>query len=70
MVAYLGSVYSAPCAAQLRGALRPEPHEKMDDGTAFFVREECSIVREAVVLTPASGVRTLGKQIRELGARS
>ena len=24
------------------------PHEKMDDETAFFVREECSIVQEAV----------------------
>ena len=46
------------------------PHEKMDDETAFFVREECSIVREAVVLTLASGVRTLGKRIRELGAHS
>ena len=42
----------------------------MDEGTAFFVREECSIVREAVVLTLASGVRTLGKRIRELGAHS
>ena len=65
-----GSVYSALQRHICEALCGLSPHEKMDDGTAFFVREECSIVREAVVLTPASGVRTLGKRIRELGAHS
>ena len=64
-------MWAALTAAQYCEALcLMSPHEKMDDGTAFFAREECSIVRESVVLTLASGVRTLGKRIRELGAHS
>ena len=46
-----GSVYSALQRHICEALCGLSPHEKMDDGTALFVREGCSIVREAVVLT-------------------